>query len=76
MQATASGVIVLLGLPLLLPVLLAGGLNAQNVAEALELVGPWGLDVCSGLRRGDDYVLDAARVAAWVEALTLAGCGC
>lgn len=51
------------------PVLLAGGLNAQNVAEALELVGPWGLDVCSGLRRGEEYVLDAARVAAWVEAL-------
>jgi phosphoribosylanthranilate isomerase len=32
------------------PVFLAGGLNAGNVREAIESVGPFGVDVCSGVR--------------------------
>ena len=32
------------------PVFLAGGLNADNVREAIETVQPFGLDLCSGVR--------------------------
>ncbi|MEJ2542875.1 MAG: phosphoribosylanthranilate isomerase [Calditrichaceae bacterium] len=33
-----------------LPVYLAGGLNPNNVREAINFVKPYGLDICSGLR--------------------------
>ena len=32
------------------PVFLAGGLNADNVREAIEMVQPFGVDLCSGVR--------------------------
>ena len=32
------------------PVYLAGGLNPDNVIDALDIVKPYGLDICSGLR--------------------------
>lgn len=34
------------------PVFLAGGLKPENVADAIEAVRPFGLDVCSGVRAG------------------------
>jgi phosphoribosylanthranilate isomerase len=33
-----------------IPVFLAGGLNPENVKEAIEIVQPYGLDICSGVR--------------------------
>ncbi len=32
------------------PVFLAGGLKPENVVEAIKLVRPFGVDVCSGVR--------------------------
>lgn len=49
-----------------IPVLLAGGLRAANVADALEAVGPFALDVCSGVRTDGD--LDAAKLEQVVRA--------
>jgi phosphoribosylanthranilate isomerase len=47
------------------PVYLAGGLRAENAAEAVREVGPFGLDVCSGLRT--EGKLDAAKVDAFMH---------
>lgn len=49
------------------PVFLAGGLNPANAEEAIRLVRPYGVDLCSGVRtRG---ALDAAKLAAFVAAV-------
>lgn len=32
------------------PVFLAGGLNAENVQRAIDIVGPYGVDLCSSVR--------------------------
>ncbi|WP_412060609.1 phosphoribosylanthranilate isomerase [Rubrivirga sp. IMCC45206] len=48
------------------PVVLAGGLRPENAARAVAEVGPFGLDVCSGLRT--DGALDEAKLAAFVAA--------
>lgn len=32
------------------PLFLAGGLNPENVVEAIEYVNPYGVDICSGVR--------------------------
>lgn len=49
------------------PVYLAGGLRPENVAQAVERVGPFGLDVCTGVRT--DGVLDADRLQAFAQAV-------
>lgn len=58
---------------LLRPVVLSGGLNAANVAQAIRTVRPWAVDVSSGVEAsGPDNaplpgIKDAARIAAFVE---------
>jgi phosphoribosylanthranilate isomerase len=50
-----------------IPVFLAGGLNPKNVAEAVQRVAPYGIDVCSGLRMG--IRLDERLVSAFFESI-------
>jgi len=49
------------------PVFLAGGLDPDNVAEAVAEVGPFGVDVCSGLRTGG--ALDEGKLSRFFEAV-------
>ena len=54
----------------LVPVFLAGGLTPDNVVDAMEHVRPYGLDLCSGLRRAG--VLDEALLARFADGVAAA----
>jgi phosphoribosylanthranilate isomerase len=53
------------------PVFLAGGLRAANVGAAIATVRPFGVDVCTGVRRAD-YSLDPEKLEAFVGAVAAA----
>jgi phosphoribosylanthranilate isomerase len=52
------------------PVFLAGGLRVENVAEAIAEVGPFGLDLCTGVRTNGR--LDAAKLERFMAAVAAA----
>lgn len=49
------------------PVFLAGGLRAENVAEAMHTVQPFGLDLCTGVRTNG--ALDARKLDRFMHAV-------
>ncbi len=59
-------------LPSGLRLLLAGGLNHQNVAEAIATVRPWGVDVSTGVERSAGQK-DPTKLRLFVEAAKAAG---
>lgn len=50
-----------------IPVFLAGGLNPENVKEAIEVVQPYGLDICNGVRKNNQ--LDEEKLKLFFESV-------
>lgn len=50
------------------PVLMAGGLDPQNVSRAIQLVRPWGVDLASGIEI-EKGVKDPQKITAFMDAV-------
>jgi phosphoribosylanthranilate isomerase len=60
------------GLARVTEVILAGGLNADNVGDAIRFVRPWGVDVSSGVER-ERGVKDPAKIKEFVARVRALG---
>lgn len=49
--------------------MLAGGLNPQNVAQRIAEIAPWGVDVASGVEDGEAGVKSPVLVTAFIQAV-------
>jgi phosphoribosylanthranilate isomerase len=49
------------------PVFLAGGINPDNVPAAIKTVGPYGIDLCSGIRTAGQ--LDETKLAKLIQSI-------
>lgn len=60
---TEVAVAVRAGIPRLM---LAGGLNPDNIGDRVAAIQPWGVDVASGVESGVPGIKDAAKVRAFI----------
>jgi phosphoribosylanthranilate isomerase len=52
-----------------IPLFLAGGLNSDNVARAIEAVEPFGIDLCSSVRT--NHLLDIKKLETFFKAIPI-----
>lgn len=54
-------------------IILAGGLNATNVAQAVRRTNPWAVDVASGIEKGDGPAKDVHKMQAFLNEVRRVG---